>query len=138
MGEFTKVEIKNLKPLAASLKRIDAESAKGLQVALKGVAGLVVKKVIPQIPRKKGAAANSVKASATKTSAKITFGGTKAPYYPWLDFGGRVGRKKSVVRTFYKQGRYIYPTLEREQENITKALEDALSGVIRSAGLQEG
>jgi hypothetical protein len=137
VAEFIAIKVKNLKPLTGALKKVDAEAPKQLRIALNGVADIVVRAVVPQIPRKSGAAAKSVKVKSTRTSARIAAGGTKASYYPFLDFGGSVGIRKSVHRPFIKQGRYIYPTLERKQGEITKALEQALSDVISNAGLRE-
>jgi hypothetical protein len=63
-------------------------------------------------------------------------GGKKAPYMPWLDFGGKTGIHKSVHRPFYKEGRYLYPTLGRIRPDIEKALGSALVAVARDAGLE--
>jgi len=137
VGDFQSIKVKNLKPLSGALKKIDQDAPKQLRMALNGVADIVVQAVRPQIPRKTGAAAKSVKTKSTRTSARISVGGARASYYPWLDFGGSVGPRKSVHRPFIKEGRYLYPTLAREQANITKALEDALSQLISDAGLKE-
>jgi hypothetical protein len=137
VGDFSSIKVKNLKPLTGALKKIDAEAPKQIRLALNTVADVVVQAVRPQIPRKTGAAAKSIRAKSTRTSARISVGGPRAQYYPWLDFGGSVGRKKSVHRPFYKEGRYLYPTLAKKQGDITKALESALSDVIKNAGLRE-
>lgn len=138
MGDFSSIKVKNLKPLSGALRKIDAEAPKQLRIALNGVADVVVSAVRPQVPRKTGAAAKSVKAKSTRTSARISAGGPRAPWYPFLDFGGSVGPRKSVHRPFYKEGRYIYPTLARKDAEITRALESALSDVVKAAGLKEG
>lgn len=136
MTDFEVVSVKGLKPLSAALKRVNSEAPKGLRIALNGVADIVVRGAVPLIPRKSGAAAKSVKVKSTRTSAKIQAGGPRVPYYPWLDFGGRVGRHKSVVRDFYKGGRYIYPTIAKKQPEIQAALEQALKDVVKAAGLE--
>jgi hypothetical protein len=76
-----------------------------------------------------------LQAKSTRTSARVSVGGKKAPYYPWLDFGGKTGRKKSVIRPFYKEGRYLYPTLRKINPEIQAALAGALEQVARDAGL---
>ena len=65
-------------------------------------------------------------------------GGNKAPYYPWLDFGGSVGRRRSVRRPFLDKGRYIYAAYFRARDS--GRFEDALSAglvkVAKDAGLE--
>jgi hypothetical protein len=134
--DFQVIKIQGLKPLSKALKRIDAEAPKGLRIALNGVAEIVVKAAVPLVPRKSGAAAKSIKVKSTRTSARVSAGGARVPYYPWLDFGGKVGRHKSVVRDFYKAGRYIYPTIAKHEADIEKALEQALTDVVKAAGLE--
>jgi hypothetical protein len=63
-------------------------------------------------------------------------GGSKAPYYPWLDFGGRVGRRHATVRPFLEHGRYIYNAYFRSRGEFEKALEGALVDVAERAGLE--
>jgi hypothetical protein len=60
------------------------------------------------VPRRTGRAGGTIKAASTRTEARVSEGGARAPYMPWLDFGGRVGRKNSVKRPFLKEGRYIW------------------------------
>lgn len=130
-----KIQITGLAEMSRSLKRIDTEAPKGLRLALNGIADFFIGKVEPLIPRRTGAAAKSLKARSTRTSARIAAGGPRARYYPWLDFGGRVGPKRSVERPFYSEGRYIYPTLRRERPEIEKRLGRALVAVVEGAGL---
>jgi hypothetical protein len=133
---FEVTSVKGLKPLASALKKVGPEAPKGLRIALNSVAEIVVKAAVPLVPRKSGAAAKSIKVKSTRTSARIAAGGSRVPYYPWLDFGGKVGRHKSVVRDFYRSGRYIYPTIAKKQVDIQKALEKALADVVTAAGLE--
>jgi hypothetical protein len=130
-----KVGIEGLAQFNRGLRKLDKEAPKGLRIALNGVAELLVTETRKQIPKRTGKAAASLKASSTRTSARVAIGGKKAPYYPWLDFGGKTGRGKSVNRPFYKQGRYLYPTLGRIRPDIEKALGAALTAVARDAGL---
>lgn len=130
-----KIGVSGLSDMSRALRRIDTEAPKGLRLALNRVADFFVGRVQPLIPRRSGAAAKSLKARSTRTSARIAAGGARAPYYPWLDFGGRVGRDRSVERPFYTEGRYIYPTLRKQRPEIDKMLGSALVAVAESAGL---
>jgi hypothetical protein len=131
-----KVGIEGLAEFNRGLRKLDKEAPKGLRLALNGVADLLVAETRKQIPRRTGAAQASLKAQSTRTSARVAMGGKKAPYMPWLDFGGRTGIHKSVHRPFYKEGRYLYPTLVRIRPDIEKALGQALVAVARDAGLE--
>jgi hypothetical protein len=87
------------------------------------------------IPKRSGRAAASLKPRSTQTSVRVAAGGTKAPYYPWLDFGGRVGPRKSVRRPFIGDGRYIYPALSEKHDEFLEAMQRALIESAESAGL---
>jgi len=130
-----KIAIEGLSQFQRGLRQLDKEAPKGLRIALNSAADLLIERTRPTIPRRSGAAANSLRARSTRTSAKVGVGGRKAPYYPWLDFGGRTGHKKSAVRPFKKQGRYLYPTLARVRPEIERQLGAALTAVARDAGL---
>lgn len=131
-----KVGVQGLAEFNRSLRRVSADAPKGLRVALNEAADHLITKAKPQIPRRTGAAADSLKAKSTRTAVRVGIGGRRAPYVPWLDFGGRTGRNRSVVRPFYKEGRYLYPTLREERPEFTRILEGALVNVVRSAGLE--
>jgi hypothetical protein len=136
MADRVKVEVTGLKEFNRSLKSLDSDLPKATRIALNGCADFLIAQTRPQIPRRTGRAANSLKARSTRTSVRIGVGGRQAPYYPWLDFGGRVGRAKSVHRPFYTEGRYLYPTLRKNRDEFTKIMEGAILEVARSAGLE--
>lgn len=130
-----KVGIDGLAEFNRGLRKLDKDAPKGLRLALNEAADLLIKRTRPEIPRRTGRAANSLVAKSTRTSARVAVGGRRAPYYPWLDFGGRTGPHKSVVRPFYSEGRYLYPTLRRVRPEIEAKLGEALVAVARDAGL---
>lgn len=115
---------------------MDRGLPKGVRVALNDVANILVDAARPKIPQQTGAAAASLKAQSTQSAARVSMGGSKAPYMPWLDFGGRVGRKKSVLRPFYGDGRYVYPTLAEQRSNIEAAMIKALSQLAETNGIE--
>lgn len=137
--ENLKVEVGGLAQLSRALKKVDSEAPKQLRIGLNDAAGLLVDRTRPKIPTLTGAARRSLVARSTRTSARVAVGGKKAPYYPWLDFGGR-GKKpgRPAQRDFFKEGRYVYPTLREIRPLIEKQLQDSITAVIRSAGLKEG
>lgn len=131
-----KIEVEGLAALNRGLRRIDSEAPKGLRLALNSAAETLVSHVRPKIPSVTGAARRSLVARSTRTSARVGVGGKRAPYYPWLDFGGQ-GRVKGrpAARPFLREGRYVYPTLREVRPSIEKQLGEALKTVIRDAGL---
>ena len=112
---MSEIKVDGLKAFAASVRKLDKEAAKGLKPALNECSTFLIAKTRPKIPTRTGRA---------------------APYYPWLDFGGRTGRKKSVVRPFIKEGRYLYPTLGEHQAEFDKIMQRNLTKVAESAGLE--
>jgi hypothetical protein len=130
-----KIGVTGLAEFNRGLRKLDSEAPKGLRVALNGVADLLIDSTRPKIPRRTGRAAASLKAKSTRTSARVSVGGRNARYYPWLDFGGKTGIRRSVDRAFFKEGRYLYPTLREIGPDIGRALEVALTEVARNAGL---
>ena len=90
------------------------------------------------MPRKTGAAANSIKARSGQREAVVMAGGRKALHYGWLDFGGSVGIRKSTKRRFIKSGRYLYPAYSRNTSTVQRILEDGLHDLVTGAGLEVG
>jgi hypothetical protein len=134
MAEAIKIE--GLKEFRAGLKRMDKDLPKGIRIALNSVVDIVVDDARPRIPRRSGKAANSLRSQSTQTLARIKAGGSRAPYFPWLDFGGKTGPGKRIERPFYKKGRYVWLSFADKRTEVTHALDDALAGVARGAGLE--
>lgn len=134
-GFRTFIAVEGLSDLNRSLRRVDSEAPKALRLALNDAADIVIRKVQQGIPRRTGKAVNSIKAASTRTSVRVRIGGSRAPYYPWLDWGGKTGKGKKTVRPFIREGRYLYPTLRTERTRFEAALTAALAGLARDAGL---
>jgi hypothetical protein len=129
------IEVTGLRELQRALKEADAGLPKLIRVALNQASELVINYAKPHVPKRTGKAAASLKVRSTAKLARIAAGGRAAPYYPWLDFGGKVGRGKSVDRPFYTEGRYIYPALRKNREEITAVMSTALTELARTAGM---
>lgn len=130
------IKIEGLSKFTRELKALDAAVPKMQRVALNQAVEIVLGYARPRVPKRSGRAAASLKARSTATSVRVAAGGSRAPYYPWLDFGGRVGRNKSVRRPFIGDGRYIYPALEAKRAEFVAAMQEALVGAAESAGLE--
>lgn len=130
------ITVAGLKEFSKAMRRVDAEAAKGIRLVNNEAAQVVVDKARPRIPRVTGRAAGSLKLRSTRTLVRISMGGPRAPYYPWLDFGGRTGIRRSVIREFIKTGRYIYPALYESQDQVRFVMERGLLRIARQAGLE--
>lgn len=130
------IRIEGLREFARDLRRLDADLPKALRIAFNDAANLIVDEARAGIPSRSGKARASVKARSTRTAARIVGGGARAPYYPWLDFGGRVGKGRSIRRPFLSDGRYIYRALYDNVNQFETILEKSLLQVARSAGVE--
>lgn len=131
------IRIEGLSEFVRNLRKLDRDLPKALRIAMNDAARLVVDDARPHVPRRSGKAAGSIRVASTPTAVRVKAGGAKAPYYPWLDYGGRVGRRKATRRAFFKEGRYLYPAYFRKRDSgqIQAALQRALLGVTRQAGI---
>lgn len=130
-----KITIDGIKELQAALKEVDGEMQKQLRVVFNEAAQMVVDTAQAQVPKKSGRAARSVKAQSQQRKVIVKAGGKRVPYYGWLDFGGGVGRNKSIKRAFLKDGRYIYPAYYKNRDEILKHIEEGLTDLVKKAGL---
>lgn len=132
---FTQIKLVGLRELTKQVKELDAEAAKQLKGALDDAAQIVVNVARPNVPSVTGVARASIVVKSTARESRVRVGGPKAPYYPWLDFGGAVGRGKSVRRPYIKGGRYLFPAYERQRANIMRALQKRITAVAANVGL---
>jgi len=133
----TRIAVGGLGALNRGLRAVDGEAPKQLRLALNDAAQLLIDEARPEVPSETGAARRSMVARSTRTAARVAVGGKRAPYFPWLDFGGQgkvAGRP--APRPFLPDGRYVYPTLARIRPRIEARLQEGIAAVIAGAGLQ--
>ena len=131
-------KITGVKELNLAFRAVDTELPKELRVEFLVIAQKVATRVRAAMPWVTGEAASSVTAGATQRTAYVQEGingGPKKDYVPWLDFGGEVGRNKSVSRPFIAGGRYLYPIAASEEDASGQAAIDAVERVAKRAGL---
>lgn len=132
------VKIEGLVEFRRSLRALGKDGPKALRVALNAGAELVLGRARPKVPSVTGKARASMKTRSSQTAVRVAVGGKRAPYYPWLDFGGAVGRGDATKRRFYADGRYLYPTLSESRGDVEDLLADQLAAVARQSGLDVG
>lgn len=137
MGSLVEpVKIDGLRDLQRALKQLDGESQKQLRVVFNQAAETVIGGAARRVPRSSGRARASLRAKSGQREAIAVGGGRKAPYYPWLDFGGRTGIKRSVERRFLPSGRYLYPSWEANRSTVLDGMVKAIGDMARNAGLE--
>lgn len=130
------IKITGLAEFNRALRKISSDLPKELRAALNVGAQMVVDWAAPRVPTDSGKARRSLRASSTRTAAQVTGGGARVPYYPWLDFGGRVGKKRRVHRTFLPGGRYIYPGYDARKDELHEEVVRNLIDLAERAGLE--
>lgn len=131
--------VEGLTELQRSLKAIERSAARELYDGLRDAARIVSRSAASKVPARTGRAASSIKPRATARGASIAFGGPRAPYYPWLDFGGSVGPghrprqsgSGAVKRPFIKEGRYVYPTIAAKSDEVLQRVDELMADLIR-------
>jgi hypothetical protein len=134
MSIDAKVEVKGLRDLRRALKDVAEATPADLRDGLAELSGIVAAAARERMPERSGRARASIVVRRQSAAAAIATGGSKAPYEPWLDFGGRVGPHKSTVRPFFKAGRYLYPALADNREEIGRRLDVLLADLAHKAG----
>jgi hypothetical protein len=116
---------------------MDRGLPKALRVAMNEAAQIVVDDARPRVPVRSGKAAGSIRVASTRSSVRVRAGGARVPYYPWLDFGGAVGRGGSTKRPFLKEGRYLWKSFADKSKSgeIQATLRRALGDLGRDAGI---
>lgn len=133
------IRVEGLAAFQRNLKKLDADLPKALRIALNDAANVVVDAARPLVPRRSGKAQASIKARSTRTKVRVSEGGRRAPYMPWLDYGGegRV-RGRPAKRPFIREGRYVYKAYfgARDSGEFERVMTKALLGVAASAGIE--
>lgn len=128
------VKFTGLTAFRGALRQMDVGLAGEMKAGFGAIAENVAGAVRAKVPRRTGRAAGSIKARSTMTGGSIAAGGQAAPYYPWLDFGGRVGRNKSIYRPVIPDGRYLYPTIRSKRGEIIRESDAMIERLAKRAG----
>lgn len=130
------LQITGLREFQRALRQMDAGLPKQIRLVFNDATKVVIRDATSRMPSRSGRAIASVKARSSQREARVAIGGARAPYVPWLDYGGKTGPNRSVVRPFIREGRYLYPALTRKRDELQKILEDGLVELATGAGLE--
>lgn len=132
-----RIETAGLVEFQKALRQIDTDLPKQLRLVLNEAAGVIVDYSKAHIEVKSGRARGSIRAQSSQRKAAVAIGGTRAPYVPWLDFGGEGRRRgRPAARPFIREGRYVYKGLRIHNEDITDLLAKGLTDLASAAGLE--
>lgn len=131
------IRIDGLKEFQRALRDMDKDLPKRIRVVLNEATGLVIDWASPRVPSRTGRARASIKARSSQREARVAIGGRRAPYMPWLDFGGQGKRPgRPSARPFIRKGRYLYAGLDAKRDEVTEVMARGLSALAHDAGLE--
>lgn len=130
------IRTEGLRELRARMREVDRRLPRQLRLAGNRAAAVVVREAVPLVPRRTGRTAGSIRAASTQSGARVRGGGARVSWFPWLEFGGRVGRNNSVHRDRVKAGRYLYPTIARHKGEIVEEFAEGVRDAVRDTGLR--
>lgn len=130
------LKVTGLGDLQKAVATLGPAGERELYAVMGSASKLIVAAARPLVPERTGRARGSLKVVPSNKKIAIQAGGDVAPYFGWLDFGGRVGRKKHTWRTRTDGGRYVYPTYHRHVDDIDKLMQAAIKRITAAAGLE--
>lgn len=132
-----RIDIVGLREVQRSLREVDAGLPKQIRLIFNEATGLIVDYSKAHIEVRSGRAKGSIKARSSQRTAAVAIGGSRAPYTPWLDFGGEGRRRgRPSARPFIREGRYVYKGLRLHHDDITAIMSKGLTELVQSAGLE--
>lgn len=141
MSQSAPVRIDGMREFQMSLADLSGDMRDVVRNTVDEAAEMVATEARRRMPSRSGKARRSVKVVPDSTGARVQLGGPSAPYAPWLDFGGSVGRRnargmKSVRREFKPQGRYVFPAYMDLEPKLRDLFEAAIDDLARSSGFE--
>jgi hypothetical protein len=131
-----KIETQGIKEFQAALRQMNAGLPKLLRLVFNEAGQLIVDYAQAHIENRSGRAKSSIKARSTQRAGQVSIGGARAPYVPWLDFGGEGRRRgRPAARPFIREGRYVYRGLRLKHDAVTAAMAKGLADLAHQAGL---
>lgn len=131
-----RIEIRGIRELSAGFHQLEGNIPRAMKTRMRSEGQRIADRAAGGLPHVTGRAAGSIKPVASAQGVGISFGGASAPYEPWLDFGGSVGRGGATKLPFVQGGRYVYPAISAEGAGLEKAGEDAVADAAKGAGFE--
>lgn len=134
------IKITGIKELRQKLTAVEADLKTELKTAYKAAAEVVASDARGRVPVVSGNLKESIKATATVRSGRVSEGNPKtASYFGWIEFGGRRHGKSSTegdaVRPYIKRGRFLYPALDAHKSEIETVFVTAIRNILNKRQL---
>lgn len=130
------IRIAGLDEFQSGVAALGRELPQAVRMALGDATGLIADEARRGVPTLTGRARGSVRIVTSDGESTVTAGGSSAPYFGWLDFGGAVGRNGSVRRPFLPDGRYVYNAFMRHRSEYDELGDEVLTEAARAAGIE--
>lgn len=114
--------------LDEQIEKLGSGVERALKNVSKDMAADAVNLAKSRVPRLSGRAASTYRTAPSSTGVEIHFGGSGAPYVPWLEFGGKAGRS-GATRPYVPGGRYLYPSLRKVLDGWEEEIMLGLEGL---------
>lgn len=131
----THLRVEGLKEFQRSLRAADRELPRQLRTGMNHVAEVVVTRAKAAVPNRTGSLQGSIRATSTQREGRVSMGGARVPYAGWMEFGGAVGRNRSIKRTKVRDGRYLYPSYRAVSGQVESRMEQLIGDLIRQVGM---
>lgn len=130
------VKVDGLDELIKGARALPRAAERSLRTLRGDASDLVVDRTRRRMPKRTGQARRSVRRRDRGSVTEVVEGGPRAEYVPWLDFGGRTGRRHAVVRPFLANGRYLYrEVVQLRRSRLDRMIGDALDDALDDAGV---
>lgn len=135
------IQIVGLREFRLAIKNIDEGVPVMIRHALNKAAEVVLVDARGRTPSRSGRARRSERVSSTQQYARISAGGSQAPYFGALDYGNKrhsghgVGRGDSGGLPFIPTGRILYPAFQNQRVHVSAIIGDELTALVRKNGL---
>lgn len=144
MASNPAVRVEGLRETRRALREVGGRAQREFKAEMLEIAEDIAADARGRVPKITGRAAGSYIPKGLAAGAAVTFGGRRAPYAPWLDFGGTTGPghrpgiagSGSVKRPVKPQGRYLYPSIRDNEEDIEERVGDVILGLARRHGFR--
>lgn len=133
MNEVIRVE--GLKEFQKKVVAADKQFGTELRLGLNEAARIVASAAAPRVAVRSGRLRASVRALSTQREGRAVMGSAAVPYAGWWEFGGAVGRNKSVLRPRVPQGRALYPAFIAQRVQVEAVAARVLNRSADRAGL---
>lgn len=135
------IQLEGLAKFRKGIKQIDPQLQKDFRQEILPIAQKVAGDAASRVPSRSGRAKGSIRAGVSGNNAYVQGGKSTVPYYGWLDFGARTpvsGRPRSVgpwkgSGVGPQRGRFIYPAIDANRDNIEREAAKAIDDIIDKA-----